>query len=84
MWDLFPYTTIDCKTCHESFSFMMLLPAMPLGDETLAVGGFAWRVNTAWPCLGLAIPFLLLKKAASYLVVPPIPVFRADVSTRAG
>ena len=59
-----PGPTAAYGSQHETFNFMMSLPAMSFGERTgqEEVGGFTWRVQTTWLCLGSALktPWLAL------------------------
>ena len=57
-----PFLLNDSIWRHETFSFIMSLPAMPFGDSARAervghgeVGDYTHWVQTAWPCLGSAV-----------------------------
>ena len=84
-------TTNDCKP------IIRLTFTMPLPASVLETGRFTRRVIIAWLCLGLAVEvtqsehsvqFLIgvngPRKYSSQFVGPPIPVFKADFSARAG
>ena len=61
--------------CHETFSFMMSLPAMSLGlrfcvsrkGGTGEVGGCTQRVQTAWPRLGSSLEATWLALGGPFL-----------------